>query len=105
MDRLLINTETEALLTLRTSKIHIRLISGKRSLTTIEGLDDDLDLNRISRAMKRQFSCSVVVQLDKDENEVIQLQGDHRSAVYAWLIAAEVMTEKEAKERVIIHGS
>jgi len=37
--------------------------------------------------------------------ELIQLQGDHREAVKTWLVANEVLTERESKDRVIIHGA
>ncbi len=88
------------------SKIHIRLHDQKnRKLTTIEGLDDDLDLKRISKALKRVFSSSSTVVTDKEGNELIQLQGDHRMAVKAWMIEQEILSEKEAKLRVVIHGA
>jgi len=90
----------------RTSKIHIRVQQqGKRWITTIDGLDDDLDIKRIARAMKKALHCSIIVTPNKDDEEVIQLQGDHRDAVREWLIANEVLTEQEAKERLLVHGA
>jgi translation initiation factor 1 len=86
-------------------KIHIRFQkTGPRSITIIEGLDDDLDLKRISKAMKKSFNCAATVLKDADNNEVIQLQGDQRINVNEWLIAQEVITENEAKERIVTHG-
>jgi translation initiation factor 1 len=86
-------------------KIHIRFqISGSRSITIIEGLDDDLDLIRISKNMKKSFSCAATVLKDTEENEIIQLQGDQRDNVKKWLLKQEVITEAEAKERIVIHG-
>jgi len=90
----------------RTSKIHIRVQQqGKRWITTIDGLDDDLDIKRIARAMKKTLHCSINVTANKDEEEVIQLQGDHRDAAREWLVVNEVLTEQEAKERVLVHGA
>jgi len=87
------------------SKIHVRFQkTGPRSITLIEGLDSDLDLKRIAKAMKKHFSCSSSIQTDRDENEVIQLQGDQRENVKDWLIAQEIITEKEVKERLVLHG-
>jgi translation initiation factor 1 len=89
-----------------TSKIHIRVQQmGKKWITTIEGLDDDLDLKRISRAMKKTLHCSVNITTNHDEEEVIQLQGDQREFIKEWLVANEVLTKQEGEERVVIHGA
>ncbi len=67
----------------------------------IEGLDDDLDLNRICKYMKRAFNTNGCVFEDK----VIQLQGDFREQAREWMVKEEVLTEQEAKDRVIYHGT
>ena len=86
-------------------KIHIRMQTNKnRTLTILEGLDDDLDQHRIAKALKRVLSCASSVQIDKEGREVIQLQGDHRLNVKDWLIEQQILTEKEAKERLVLHG-
>lgn len=87
-------------------KIHVRTKQmGKRWLTTIEGLDDDLDLVRIARALKKTLHCAASVERDMETDmEVIQLQGNQREFVRDWLVENEVITEKEAKERIVVHG-
>jgi translation initiation factor 1 len=86
-------------------KIHIRYQKiGPRALTIIEGLDSDLDQKRIAKAMAKGFSCSTSVHQNKEGNDVIQLQGDQREIIIEWLLANEILTEKEKKERVIVHG-
>jgi translation initiation factor 1 len=86
-------------------KIHIRYQKiGPRALTIIEGLDDDLDQKRIARAMAKAFSCSTSVHQNKEANDIIQLQGDQREHVVDWLLQQEILTEKEKKERVVVHG-
>jgi len=90
----------------RTGKIHVRVQQmGRKWITTVAGLDDDLDLKRIARAMKKTLHCSVIVVSNEDEEEVIQLQGDQREFIKEWLVVNEVLTEKEAKERMVIHGA
>jgi len=85
----------------RTSKIHIRVQQmGKKWITTIDGLDDDLDLKRIARSMKKTLHCAITVT-----DNIVQLQGDHRDAVCEWLVTNEVLNEKEAKERLLVHGA
>ena len=86
------------------SKIHLRLTKlGPKCITIIEGLDSDLDLKRIARAMKKYFCCAVTVKSD-DDAEIIQLQGDHRTDVVSWLVAHEVLTKAEADDRIVVHG-
>jgi translation initiation factor 1 len=86
-------------------KIHIRFQKvGPRSITLVEGLDDDLDMKRISKAMKKSFKCAASLHLDTEGNEVIKLQGDHRQNVRSWLLGQEILTEKEANERLFMHG-
>lgn len=92
--------------TKRTGKIHIRVQQmGKKWVTTIEGLDDDLDLKRISRAMKKTLHCSVIVTTTSEEEELIQLQGDQREFLRDWLVSNDILTEKEAKDRMVFHGA
>lgn len=88
------------------NKIDIRFQKmGPRSITLIEGLDDDLDLRRISKAMKKQFNCAASIHKDKDEKEIIKLQGDHRQSVRDWIISQGILTESEADQRIMMHGN
>jgi translation initiation factor 1 len=86
-------------------KIHLRIQqNGKRQVTIIEGLDDDLDLKRILKALKKEFKCNGMISNDKDHGEIIQLQGDHRKELAEWLVEVEILTAKEAEERIMKHG-
>jgi translation initiation factor 1 len=87
-------------------KIHLRIQqNGKnRQITSIEGLDNDLDLKLILKALKKEFKCSGMITNDKEHGEVIQLQGDHRKGLAEWLVAVEILTAKEAAERIVRHG-
>jgi len=94
--------------TKKIQKIHIRAQQmGSKWITTIEGIDDDLDLKRIAKAMKKTLHCAATLIKNKDEEEdsIIQLQGDQRAVVATWLVENEVLTEDEAKERIMVHGS
>lgn len=117
MDRLLsTNDEINALFTEkvtthagkvidRTGKIHIRNQQrGKNWLTTIEGLDEDLDQERIARAMKKAFHCAAKMKKTEEGAEIIVIQGNHRDVALEWLLKHEVISEKERKERVVLHG-
>lgn len=96
----------ETLSTAPKGKIHIRFQkTGPRSITTIEGMEEDLDLKRIAKAMKKGFSCASSVHVDeKTKESYIKLQGDHRDTVREWLLQEKIVEASEAKERIIIHG-
>jgi translation initiation factor SUI1 len=99
------NTNTAVVATGPKDKIHVRIIrQGPRTLTLIEGLDEDLDQHRIAKYMAKAFSCSSSVQKDKEGNEIIQLQGNQLLAVRDWLQMQEILTAKEVKERLVLHG-
>ncbi len=90
----------------RTTKIHIHTRqNGRKWITTLEGLDDDLDLHRIARALKRDFHCSASVDVNEDEEEFIKLSGNHRDSLAKWLVDMEILTEREARERLVLHGA
>jgi translation initiation factor 1 len=87
------------------SKIHIRVQqrNGRKCITTIQGLEDDLDTKRICKAMKSAFNCNGNVVINEDEGDVIQLQGDQRDNSKIWLLEQEIIGQHE-KDRLVIHG-
>jgi translation initiation factor 1 len=90
---------------LRKSKVHIRVQqrNGKKCITSIQGLDDDLDQKRICKHMRRNFNCNGNVVKDEDGVEVIQLQGDQRDNARAFLLEQTVI-EPHEKDRIVVHG-
>ena len=86
-------------------KVHVRIQqrNGRKCITTIQGLEDDLDLKRICKAMKRSFNCNGSIANDEEKGEVIQLQGDQRDNSKEWLLAQEIILPAEA-DRIVIHG-
>ena len=89
-----------------TTKINIRIQqrNGKKSITTVQGLDEDLDVKRICKAMRKKFNCNGSIETTKEYGTVLQLQGDQREQVLAFLVEQEILTQEEADERVVIHG-
>jgi translation initiation factor 1 len=87
-------------------KIHVRVQqrNGRKCITTIQGLDDDLDLKRICKHMKKSFNCNGNLAQDEDMGEIVQLQGDQRQNVRQWILDQEIVTKAEADERVVLHG-
>eukprot|EP01138_Halocafeteria_seosinensis_P005673 gb/GECG01005800.1/.p1 GENE.gb/GECG01005800.1/~~gb/GECG01005800.1/.p1 ORF type:complete len:112 (+),score=15.94 gb/GECG01005800.1/:1-336(+) len=85
------------------SKVHIRVQqrNGRKCITSIQGLDDDLDLKRILKYLKKRYNCNGSIIKDKELGEVIQLQGDQRQNVREFLLGEEIY---DKPERIVIHG-
>mmetsp|Transcript_840 Transcript_840/g.1025 ORF Transcript_840/g.1025 Transcript_840/m.1025 type:complete len:106 (+) Transcript_840:113-430(+) len=83
-------------------KVHVRVQqrNGRKCITTVAGLADDLDIKRICKAFKKNFSCNGAVQKDEEENEVIQLSGDQRTNVKDFLVDQEICIAPS----IVLHG-
>ena len=86
-------------------KIHIRVQqrNGKKSITSIEGFAEDLDLKRICKDMRKKFNCNGNVIEDEDAGEIIQLQGDQRDNVKNWILTEQIINKSEA-DLIVMHG-
>lgn len=83
-----------------TLDIRIRQRNGRKTWTTIEGLDKDFDQKVILRQLRKDLACNGTVIDDKELGEVIQLQGDHRQQVGQFLIKEGIVKRENLK----IHG-
>ncbi|KAK8501748.1 hypothetical protein V6N11_000214 [Hibiscus sabdariffa] len=82
--------------------VHIRVQqrNGRKSLTTVQGLKKDFSYNKILKDLKKEFCCNGTVVQDPELGQVIQLQGDQRKNVSAFLVQAGIVK----KENIKIHG-
>ncbi|XP_042513879.1 protein translation factor SUI1 homolog [Macadamia integrifolia] len=83
--------------------VHIRIQqrNGKKSLTTVQGLKQEYNCEKILKDLKKEFCCNgTVVSDQKLGGKVIQLQGDQRKNVSNFLIKAGIAK----KEQIKIHG-
>jgi len=83
--------------------VHIRIQqrNGRKSITTVTGLNQQLDLKKILKAIKKEHCCNGTVLKDEDtKEEVLQFQGDQREAVKSFLIKEEISD----KDTVKVHG-
>merc|ERR1712023_501298 len=82
--------------------IHIRIQqrNGRKTLTTVQGLPKKLDFKRIIRAFKKSFACNGTPVEDEELGRVIQLQGDQRQKIAAFLIDEGICSKNSVK----IHG-
>jgi len=106
----------------QSDKIHIRLQqrNGRKTVTTVQGLPDKYDPKKLLKAMKKEFGCNghVVESADSSDEEapapakapvadfgqVLQFQGDQRVKVKDWLVTMGILSAKEAKDLIVIHG-
>jgi hypothetical protein len=59
---------TPTLILTRCRQVHVRVQqrSGRKCVTTVQGLADDLDIKRICKAFKKNFSCNGAVVKDDE---------------------------------------
>lgn len=83
-------------------KIHIRLKqrNARQSQTLVEEMPSDLDLKKITKAMRKTFSCMGSVCKTNDDKPYILFSGDQRDTVKKFLMDNGIAGENE----IIRHG-
>lgn len=83
--------------------VHIRTQqrNGKKCLTTVQGLAAAYDLKKVLKALKKEYCCNGTVVEDEDLGKVLQLQGDQRKNVAAFLVGNNLCK----KEVIKVHGA
>ncbi|KAL3897346.1 MAG: hypothetical protein SGPRY_013073, partial [Prymnesium sp.] len=68
--------------------VHIRVQqrNGRKCITTVQGLNADLDMKKIVKAIKKAHSCNGTIVEDDDMGQVLQFQGDQRDAIFQFLV-------------------
>jgi translation initiation factor 1 len=84
------------------TKINIRIQqrNGRKSITSISGLNPDLDLKKILKTFKKSLNCNGAIIEDETLGKIIQLQGDQRASVKDFFIKEEIISE----ENIIMHS-
>lgn len=82
--------------------VHIRIQqrNGRKSLTTVQGLQKQLSYDKILKDLKKAFCCNGTVVNDKELGKVIQLQGDQRKNVSTFIVQAGIVN----KDQIKVHG-
>ena len=83
------------------SRIHIRVQqrNGRKCVTTVQGLAEDLDLKKILKYVKRMFNTNATV-VSHEDGDVIQLQGDKRNSIARFLTEFKIAQESQ----ITVHG-
>jgi len=81
--------------------VHLRIQkrSGKKSLTIVQGLSKE-QANHALKRLRKKLCCNGTVVTDETFGTVVQLQGDQREAVKAYLIQRNVVPANHLK----VHG-
>lgn len=74
--------------------------NGRKCITTVQGLANDLDVKKIARALKKTFQCNGTVTDDPELGEILQLSGDQRTNIRQFFVDQEVCHE----DQIVIHG-
>ncbi|KIO13603.1 hypothetical protein M404DRAFT_122244 [Pisolithus tinctorius Marx 270] len=90
--------------------LHIRIQqrNGRKTLTTLQGLQKEYDPKKLLKAFKKvcvlfirsiEFACNGTVVEDEEMGEVIQLQGDQRAKIANFLVEQGM-----SRSSIKIHG-
>lgn len=76
----------------RDQPIHIRVLqrTTKKKITTCEGLPEGVNLNKVLRALKKNFHCSASIEKNKEHGSVIKIQGHHVDNIVSFLIETQL---------------
>jgi translation initiation factor 1 len=64
--------------------------NGRKCITTITGMEDDLDLKKIVSYFKKTYSCNGSILKDEKYGEVITFSGDQKENFYNFLIQEQI---------------
>ena len=80
--------------------VHIRVQqrNGRKCITTCQGLNDQLDLKKILKAIKKVHCCNGCIVEDEEMGQVLQFQGDQRDAVMTFLVENELAEKGKIKK-------
>jgi translation initiation factor SUI1 len=75
--------------------ISVQKRNGRQCITNIIGLENDLDLKKITKYLKKKHNCNGAILNDKQFGEIITLSGDQKEQVYNFLIEEEINKKDE----------
>lgn len=83
--------------------LRIQKRNGRKNITTICGLEQDLDFPKILRALKKRYKCIGSLDVDEKTNDVIaiRLSGDQRENVKNFLLTEQIIPDEN---NIIVHG-
>mmetsp|Transcript_21728 Transcript_21728/g.54659 ORF Transcript_21728/g.54659 Transcript_21728/m.54659 type:complete len:113 (-) Transcript_21728:274-612(-) len=83
-----------------TIDIRVQQRNGRKKVTTVQGLPQEIDFKRLLKAFKKSFCCNGTVVKDETHGKIIQLQGDQRRNIFEFITNEGIAK----KENVKVHG-
>ena len=85
-----------------TSKVTISVEkrNGKKSITNVIGMAEDLDLKKILSYLKKTYNCNGSIIKDAKHGEIMSFSGDQKEYIYNFLIKEEIYK----REDIIVKG-
>jgi translation initiation factor 1 len=80
--------------------ISVQKRNGKKCITSVIGMAEDLDLKKIISYIKKKFSCNGSIVIDEEYGEVMIFTGDQKENIYNFLIDQEI----NKKEEITLRG-
>lgn len=80
--------------------ISVEKRGGKKCITNVIGMDEELDLKKILSYLKKKHNCSGSIINDENHGEIISLTGDQKENIYNFFIEQEIYK----KEDIIVKG-
>jgi len=80
--------------------ISVQQRNGRKSITSISGMAEDLDLKKILSYVKKTYNCNGSIVKNDKLGEVIILSGNQKDNIYNFLINEEI----NKKDEIIIKG-
>lgn len=77
--------------------IRIQQRAGKKNITTIQGLYQELDFPRLAKEFRKRWGCSAIVVEEEKSGSIIQLQGDQRNHLKEFLLEEQLVWPEQLR--------
>lgn len=77
--------------------IRIQQRSGRKSITTVQGLYPELDFERLAKEFRKRWGCSCIVVESENSGPILQLQGDQRKKLEEFLYSEQLVWPGQVK--------
>lgn len=74
--------------------------NGKKCITNVIGMAEDLDLHKILSYLKKKHNCNGSILKDEKYGEIMSFTGDQKENIYNFLINEQIYD----KEDIIVKG-
>lgn len=74
--------------------------TGRKLMTNVYGFGIEFDLEKILKHWQKKFHCTGSIEKSEKFGEVIKLTGNHKAAIYEFLLQEEICR----KEDIVLKG-